>query len=83
MHARADAEIDQVIGAADRVFVVLHHDHGVADIAQMPQSFWQPGVIALVQPNGRFVQNVKDARQPRSNLRCQPNSLAFSARQGS
>jgi hypothetical protein len=34
MHAGAGADIDHVIGGADGVFVVLDHDHGVAEIAQ-------------------------------------------------
>ena len=35
--ARAGAKIDHVIGAADGFFVVLHDQHGVAQIAQIFQ----------------------------------------------
>ena len=46
--AGAGAEIDHVIGGADRVLVMLDHDHRVAEIAQALQRFEQPVVVALV-----------------------------------
>jgi hypothetical protein len=37
------------------LFVVLHHDHGVAEIAQVFQGVYQSRVVALLQPDGGFV----------------------------
>lgn len=51
MNPRAWSHIHDLIGAADRFFVMLDHDHGIAQIAQPPQAGQQPGVIALVQAN--------------------------------
>ncbi|MCY1182154.1 hypothetical protein D9M73_227000 [compost metagenome] len=45
----ARADIHYIVGQANRVFIVLHHDHRVADVAQVFQSAEQPVVIALVQ----------------------------------
>ena len=39
----------------------------------------QSVIIALVQTDTRFVENVQHADQPRANLRCQPYSLRFAA----
>ena len=34
MHAGAGADIDDIIGEANRVLVMLDHDHGIAEVAQ-------------------------------------------------
>jgi hypothetical protein len=35
MHAGARAHVDHVVSGADHVFVVLDHQHAVADVAQV------------------------------------------------
>ena len=35
MHAGAGPDIDDIVGRADRILVMLDDDHGVAEIAQM------------------------------------------------
>ena len=50
MASGAGAEVDHVIGAADGVFVVLDHQHGVAEVAQVSSAsirrllsrWWRP-----------------------------------------
>ncbi len=37
---------------------------GVADVAQVLQRVEQPGIVALMQADRRFVEHVKHARQP-------------------
>ena len=64
---------------ADCIFVVLHHQHRVAQIAQPHQRLDQPHVVALVQPDRRFIQHVQNTPQSRSDLRRQPDPLALSA----
>ncbi len=49
VHARARPHVHHLIGGADRVLVVLDHDHGIAEIAQPQQTGQQAGVVALVQ----------------------------------
>src|SRR5690606_7575799 len=42
----------------------------------------QPVVVALVQADGRFVENVHDPYQPGADLAGQPDALGFATRQG-
>ena len=79
--ARAGArpEIENVIGRADRFLIVLDHDDGIPEIAQPAQRAEQPRVVALMQADARFVQHVKNAGQPGTDLRRQPDSLRFAA----
>jgi hypothetical protein len=67
---------------ADRVLVVLDDDDRVAEIAQAPQRFEQPVVVALVQADAGFVQHVEHARQAGADLAGEADALAFPARQG-
>ena len=61
MNARAGANINHMVGGADGVFIVFHHNHSIAKIAQMNQRTQQPFVIALVQTDGRFIQHIHHA----------------------
>ena len=81
MHARARADVDDIIGGPDRVLVVLDHDHRVAEVAQAPQRVEQARVVALVQADRRLVEHIEHARQPRADLRSEPDALALAARQ--
>ena len=72
-------EIDDVVGGANRVLIVLDDDDGVAQIAQALEGVEQPMIVALVQSDARFVENVKHADKSRADLRGQPNPLRFAA----
>ena len=63
----ARANVDHMVSGANRVFVVLHHNHGITEIAQMDKRTQQALVIALVQADGRLVQHVHNANQARTN----------------
>ena len=63
MHAGAGTEIDNVIGSEYRFLVVLHDDDRIADIAQVSQRAEQALVVALMQADGRLVEDVHDADQ--------------------
>ena len=80
MHTGAGAKVKHVVGLADGFFVMLHHDHGVALIAQVFQRGQKAAVIALVQPDRGFVQHVKHPGQATTDLAGQPDALAFAAR---
>ena len=81
MHARANAHVDHVVGSADGVFIVFHHQHGIADVAQVLQGIDQAVVVALVQADGGFVQHIHHAGQARADLRSQADALGFAARE--
>ena len=82
MHAGAGADIEHIIGKADGVLVMLHHDHGVAEVAQPLQRFKEPRIVALMQADAGLVQHVKNAGEPRADLRGEPDALALAAGQG-
>jgi hypothetical protein len=77
--AGAGADVEHMVGGADGVFVVLDHDHGVAEVAEPPQRFKEAGVVALVQADARLVQHVEHAGEARADLRGEANALALAA----
>ncbi|MNP24430.1 hypothetical protein D3C76_1171910 [compost metagenome] len=81
VHAGARPDVHHVVGQANGVLVVLDHDHRVADVAQVLEGAEQPVVIALVQANRRFVEDVQHADQTGANLAGQADSLCLAARQ--
>ena len=81
MHAGAGADVDDVVGKADRILVVLDDDHGVAEVAQARERAEQALVVALVQADRRFVEHVHHADQSRADLRGEADALRFAAGQ--
>jgi hypothetical protein len=80
MPSRTRAQVDHIIRAADGFFIVLDHEHGVAQVAQVFERGEQPAVVAMMQADRRLVQHVEHAAQLRANLRGQADALAFAAR---
>ena len=78
-HARAGADVDQVLGAADGVFVVLHHDQRVAFGRELVQRVQQDVVVACMQADGGFVEHVAHALQVAAQLGGQADALGFAA----
>ena len=68
-----------MVGGADRVLVMLDHDDGVTQIAQALQRFEQAIVVALVQPDARFVEDVEHAAEPAADLAGEADALALPA----
>ena len=61
--ARARADIHNVVSCKHGVLVVLDHDERVAEVAQPPQGRKQLVVVALVQTDGRLVEDIQHAHQ--------------------
>ena len=61
---RSRADVDDPVRARNSVLVVLHHDEGVAEVAQPRQGLDQQVVVALVQADGWLVEHVEDTDQP-------------------
>ena len=81
-HAGARADVDQVLGGADGVFVVFDHHQRVAVVAELLQRAQQDAVVARVKADGGFVEHVAHALQVAAQLRGQADALRFAARQG-
>ena len=65
-------EVHDVVGGAQRLLVVLDHDEGVADVAQVLQRIDEKRVVALVQPDGRLIEDVEHPDQGRADLGGKP-----------
>ena len=76
-----EPQVDDVVGDADHVGVVLDDEHGVALVAQLPQDGDQPLVVARVQADRRLVEHVQRVDQRRPERRREVDALRLAARQ--
>ena len=65
----------------DGVLVVLDDDQGVAEVLEPDQGLDQPVVVALVQPDGRLVEDVEHADEAGADLGGEPDPLRLAAGQ--
>ncbi len=79
--AGAQPEVDDMVGDADHVGVVLDDDHRVALIAQLPEDVDEAPVVAGVQADRRLVEHVERADQRRPERRRQVDALRLAARE--
>ena len=82
VHACARTQIDHVVRLPDRLFVMLHHDHRVAEIAQIDQRVEQTLIVALMQADRGLIEDVHDADQTGADLAREADALRLAARQG-
>lgn len=75
-------DVDDPVRRLDGLFIVLHDDQGVAEVAQGEQRLDQAAVVALVQTDRRLIEHVEHAGQPRADLRRQPDALRLSTGEG-
>jgi hypothetical protein len=61
--ARARAHVDQVVGRAHHLLVVLDDEDGVAEVAQALERGDQLAVVALVEADRGLVEDVEDAHE--------------------
>ena len=76
------ADVHDPVRGSDRVLVVLHHDQRVAEIPKADQRLDQPVIVALVQADAGFVQDVQHSHQSAADLGGQANALRLSPGQG-
>ena len=79
MDARAGADVDDVVGGAHGVLVVLDDDQRVAEVAQAAERREQLVVVALVQSDGGFVEDIQHAHEARADLRGEADALRLTA----
>ncbi len=80
--AGAGAEVEDVVGFADGVFVVLDDEDGVAEVAEVFEGGDEALVVALVEADGGFVEDVEDAAELGADLGGEADALAFAAGEG-
>jgi hypothetical protein len=79
VHTGARAHVHHVVGGADHVLVVLHHQHAVAQVAQVLQGADEAFVVALVQADAGLVQHVHHALRAAADLAGQADALRLAA----
>ena len=78
----AGADVDDVVGGRDGVVVVLDDEHGVAEVAEAFERGDEAFVVALVESDARFVEDVEDAGESAADLRGEADALGFAAGEG-
>ena len=81
MHTGAGTDVEHIIGGSDHALVVFDHQHGVADVGQVPEGSDEAVVVTLVQADRRFIEHVADADEAGADLGGQSDALRFSARE--
>ena len=78
----AGTDVHHIIGGHHHVFVVLHHNHRVAGVAELFERANQSHIVALMETNRGFVENIEHIDQLRTDLRSESDALALAARKG-
>lgn len=82
VNACAWAEIDDVIGRADRFLVMFDDDEGVAASFKVAKGGEESLVIAGMEADGGFVEHVEDSLKVGAELSGQADPLGFSTGEG-
>jgi len=77
--ARPRADVHDIVRRAHRILVVLDHDQRIAEVAQTLERRKQLVVVALVQSDGRLVEDIQHPHQAAADLRGKPDALALAA----
>jgi hypothetical protein len=76
------AQVDDMLGPADGLLVVLDDDDGIAPGLQSGERVEQQGVVPRVQADGRLVQDVADPLQVGAELGGEADALGLAPGQG-
>ena len=81
MLACIGTDIYQVVGGTHDFFVVFYHYHGIAQLLQFSQNFYQPLGVATVKSYGRFVKDIKRTHKRTADGGGKADALRFASRQ--
>ncbi|CAM5197758.1 hypothetical protein CDEN61S_01756 [Castellaniella denitrificans] len=80
--ARPGADVEDAVGGDHDLRIVLHHDQGVAVVAQPVHDLDDAVDVARVQADGRLVQHEQRVHQGRAQRGGQVDALDLAAREG-
>lgn len=82
--AGAGSKIAELIGAGDDIAIMLDHDQGVSKVAQFVEGGEEAVIVAGMESDGGFIEDVEDAAESASKLAGQtyPLCLATAERIG-
>ena len=72
-------DINNVIGGCHRFFVMFDDKEGIFIPAQCLEGLQKTGVISSMEPNRRFIEDVENTAESRSQLGSESDPLSFSA----
>src|SRR5262245_10377488 len=75
----ARTQIDNVIGASNRLLVVFDHQHRIPQIPELRKCLQQPNIVSRMKSDRRLVENIENTAQLRADLCCQPTTLTLAA----
>ena len=76
-------DIYNPVGSPHHIFIVLHHNNGIAQVAKFLQTVEQTFVVALVQTDARLIEDIEHVDQLATNLSSQTDALALTSRERS
>ena len=79
MNAGFRPHVQQPVRCLNGFQIVFDDDHRIAEVAQTLQCGDQPGVIALVQPDRRLIENIEHADELAADLCRQTDALRLTA----
>ncbi len=81
VHAGPRSDVHHVVGQADGIFVVFHHDHRVAQVAQVVEGGKQAVIVSLMKADGRFIKDIHHPHKTSADLAGQADSLRLATGQ--
>ncbi len=80
---RARSDINKPVGCPDGFLVVFDHNQRVSQVSQGDQSVNQTPIVALVESDTGFIEDVEDTGEPRADLCGKPDALCFTPTEAS
>jgi hypothetical protein len=80
--AGSGAEVDDEVAAAHGVLIVLDDEEAVSFVAEGDQGIEELDVVAGVEADGGFVEDVEDTAEVGPQLGGEADALAFAAAEG-
>jgi hypothetical protein len=75
------SNVDDVVARPNNGLVVFHHDDRISLVSQFSETGDEPVGVSRVEPDGRLVEDVANADEPRTDAGRQADPLQFAARQ--
>ena len=80
VNAGPRTHIDNIIGRPHGFLVVLHHDHGVAQVTHAFERIDKLDIVPLMQTDRRFIEHIEHTHECGPDLGRKPDALGLTAR---
>jgi hypothetical protein len=76
----ARTELDEVVGASERFFVMLDENEGVSKVAEMKEKVEESRVIGGMKTDAGFIEYVEDSSEAAADLSGEACTAGFPSR---